>query len=338
MEIKPWVLDRIEQTFVLFKNNFVWLFLPLFLYNFLSIVILGSFSQYYFMSKINSIESVQNSDIFTFLNTPEVVFYIVVWTFIFIIYLLFYIVILLWLLKSIKQTLNNETINISENFYYWISRFYSSMKTYWYIFAYIALITSIIFISWGLIFNISYFYWWIWNLETIWWWLMITGLVLFIVFSLYRGLKSKFAIYSAVDEDIFDKNNFLLSVKSTESNWWRILWNFMLVWIIISLVFWLINWLVSAVFFWISWWQWFLEWLISAYNSNNVDLIKEQINNYLWNFSILSEIFKNLINNILNTLESIFFIVFTYLFFIRLKTELNLKSDTIDKVDDMKNL
>jgi hypothetical protein len=52
---------------------------------------------------------------------------------------------------------------------------------------------------------------------------MIISLITFIIFSIYRGTKAMFALYSAVDKNKYSKINFLHSVKITNDNWWRIL-------------------------------------------------------------------------------------------------------------------
>jgi hypothetical protein len=49
---KKSVLDRIEQSFILLKQNFVELFLPIFLYKLISIVLFGSIAAYYFFRNV----------------------------------------------------------------------------------------------------------------------------------------------------------------------------------------------------------------------------------------------------------------------------------------------
>ena len=49
------------------------------------------------------------------------------------------------------------------------------------------------------------------------------------------------------------------------------------------------------------------------------------IDDYVWNFSIFWEILLNTIDNILNTIWSVFTLVFTYLFYLRLKFESKLE-------------
>jgi hypothetical protein len=64
----------------------------------------------------------------------------------FLVYLLLYIPVFLGLIKTIQQVYNNEAVKIQKNIYYGFSRLWLSMKTYWYIFAYVALIPALIFI------------------------------------------------------------------------------------------------------------------------------------------------------------------------------------------------
>jgi hypothetical protein len=323
MDIREWVISRISDTAELFKNNFVWLFLPLFLYNFISIVIVWTFVKYYTISKLSLISEYQNFDIFMFLNDSNSVISIIISSFAFILYLLLYIIVLLWLLKSIKQSIKNEKITILENFIYGLHRFWWSMKTYWYVFVYVVLTPAIFFIVWWLFFNISYYLWSLDFLKTIWIFLMWIWFLLFIVYSIYRWLKSKFALYSAVDKDSFTKENFSNSVIFTNNNRWRIFWNFLLVWILVWFITMLISWIFWLIFFSLSWWNSVLDSIIFGLKTNNPELIKSTISEYLLNFSLFNEILSNIVKNIFNTFASIFLIIFSYLLFLRLELESN---------------
>ena len=181
-----------EQAFVLFKNNFLWLFLPFFLYNFISIVIIWTISKYYIMKNISWIWSVEWLDYFSFLNDSAVVIWLVAWTILFILYLLLYIVVLLWFLKSMNQVMSGEKIDIISNLKYWISNFWNSMKTYWYIFSYIALIPSFFFIIGWLLFNISFYMELNSSIKEIWWLLMIIWWLLFLFLQYIDELKLVF--------------------------------------------------------------------------------------------------------------------------------------------------
>ena len=205
---KKSVLDRIEQSFILLKQNFVELFLPIFLYKLISIVLFGSIAAYYFFRNVWKISD-NSLDFFSSLNDPFIVLSIAIGIFLFLLYLLLYIPIFLWLIHSIKQAYNWDVVTGKQNILYWFSRFSDSMKTYWYIFSYVALLPAIIFIIGGLLFNAGFYFSWFESGKYIGGAIMVFSWVLFLVFALYRGIKSSFSLFSAVDRDTFTKNNFL---------------------------------------------------------------------------------------------------------------------------------
>ena len=45
----------------------------------------------------------------------------------------------------------------------------------------------------------------------------------------YRWVKTYFSLNSAVDSSEYTKENFNISVKITDWNWWRIVWNYILI-------------------------------------------------------------------------------------------------------------
>lgn len=306
MEINENVLGRIEQSFILFKNNFKELFLPLFIYNLLSLVVFWTLLMYFFLSGIWDIIK-PDLDLFSFLNNPYVIISIIVWTMAFIIYLMLYLPILLGLIKSIKQAYEWNKITSKENVIYWFSRLKKSFNTYWYIFSYVALIPSIVFILWGLLFNISYYVEWYEFLKNIWIGFLILGWIIFLLFFVYRWVKTKFSIYSAIDNDTFTKDDFSESLKITDNNWRRIVWNLFLIWLIISSITWFIWWIINIFSYW---------W---------IDFTSiRSINDISWlfaNFSITGQLIGWFINNIISTIGAVFLIIFTYLFFIRLSFE-----------------
>ena len=321
--VKEKFFDRFDQAFKLFKNNFIWLFFPFFIYNFISVVIVWTLTKYYLMVNIKWINNLDWLDFFSFLNNSTVVMWIIIGTILYIIYLLLYIVVFLWLIKSFRQIFNWEKITMTQNIKYGLSSFISSMKTYWFIFAYIALIPAIIFIIWWIFFNLSYFLWNYEYLQKFWWALMNLSLIIFIWFSVYRWTKATFAIYSAVDKDSFTKNNFNNSIKITDNNWWRILGNIMLIWIMLSWIASLVSWFVWSILFFSSWWSSLIEEIIVWFNGHNINSLKDLLNTYFNNYSIFTEILSNTLNNIISTISKIFILLFTYLFFKRLENKEN---------------
>jgi hypothetical protein len=300
------VLDRIEQSFEIFRKNFIKLFLPIFLYKLLSVVLFWWIATYYFISNIWKLSD-NTLDFFTILNDPYIITSIVIWVFLFIVYLLLYIPVLLSIIKSTKQSYNWEKINIQENLLYWFSRFSKSMKTYWYIFVYVALLPAIIFIIWWGLFNAWFYFpdFSIW--KQIGWVIMVFSWILFLVFSLYRWIKTTFSISSAIDKDKFTKENFLHSLHITKNNWWRIFWNFFFVWFIVWLVWSFLSWAV-----WIF--------IPSAFDFEEIKSVEDLKN--IWEvFSIFPLLLSNFVKSIIDTAGLVFIIIFTYIFFKRLEQE-----------------
>lgn len=327
MIIKESVLDRLSQSFYLFKDNFLWLFLPFFLYNFISIVMVWTISKYYIMKNISWMWNVEWLDYFNVLNDPAVVMWIVIGVLLFLIYLLLYIVILLWFLKSMNQVVLGEKVDVISNLKYWISNFKNSMKTYWYIFSYIALIPSFFFIIGWLLFNFAFYMELGSSVKEIWWLFMIIWVLLFIVFAIYRWTKAVFPLYSAVYNDNYSKGNFLESINITNNNWWRIIWNLLLIGLLTSLIMSIIGWLIWIISFFWSGWASLIEWISSIVINwsqswdFNISNIKTLLDWYVNNFSILWEILWNTIDNILWTISTVYLLIFTYLFFLRLSNE-----------------
>ncbi len=306
MIIKANVFGRIEQSLILLKNNFLDFFVPFFIYNFISFLVFWVIFMSFWLSMIWNMD--MNTDFFLFLNNPKIVIFIALWMILFITYLLLIIPVFLGLLKSIKQAINNEQITTKNNIFYWFSNLINSFKTYWYIFAYVALIPSIIFILWWILLIAWYFFNGLDFLKQIWLFLMIVWLVLFITFSIYRWYKTSFSIYSAVNNNSFTKIDFIKTISYTNNNWWRIFWNFLLVLLIILTVSSILSWIFSTVSF-----------------NNNIDIYSiesmENIKSLASNFSIVTESLYWFLNTTISTIWKIFWIIFTYLFYLRLKEE-----------------
>ncbi|MDP2091325.1 MAG: hypothetical protein Q8K30_07055 [Candidatus Gracilibacteria bacterium] len=307
MLVKAGVLDRIEQSFGIIKSNFLDFFIPFFVYNFISFLVIWVAVFSFGLGVIGGLDTT-SIDPFVILNNPKVVILISVGMITMIIYLLLYIPILLGLIKSIKQAINGEDITTKDNIIYGFKNLTNSFKTYWYIFAYVALIPSIIFILGGIMFNASYFLGAPENLKIIGGVFMGISVVLFLAYSIYRGYRASFSIYSAVDNDSFTKDDFIKTLSFTDNKWWRIFGNFLLLGLIIGLLTSLIGGIFSA---------------ISLSNKIDTDSIKtiEDIKLLASNFSIVTQSLSGFVNTIISTIGKIFVIIFTYLFYLRLKQE-----------------
>lgn len=333
--------DRFSQTFKILKENFTKLFLPFFIYNFISIVILWTISKYYFYTSFLAIKWENTINYFGLLNNPIIIILIIIWVLLFIWYLILFIPIFLALIKSINQIYNEEEINYNENLKYWFSNILNSFKTYWYIFVYVSLIPAIIFIFWWLLFNIWLYFNNLKYLVNIWWIIIFISLLIFIFYSIYRWIKAKFALYSAVSNNNFTKNDFNNSISITENNWRRIFWNLFLLWILLSIIIsiiWWIIWLFMFVNSNPSFITNFFHWYDSTLNIkiNNPNEFLETFKSYFNNFSFLSEIINKTINTVLQTFSSIITIIFIFLLFKRLKLEneipvLEINNKTIEK-------
>jgi len=108
---KETVFDRIEQTFELFKNNFIELFLPIFLYTFWTITIFTNTFSYFWLKYIqefiNNFSESKIAENFDWINYSSE---IIIWASIFIILTILFVTIYIpfWLatVKWIKQAYN----------------------------------------------------------------------------------------------------------------------------------------------------------------------------------------------------------------------------------------
>lgn len=309
------VLDRIEQSFDIFKKAFIYLVLPLFVYNIISFVFFALVLSYFLFSWILlSLFELLRGDIFLFFSDIKFLLLASLSLFFLLLYVLLLIPFLIYTIKTIGDFYNwVEKLDFKDNFLYATSRFFDIMRTYWYIFAYLALLPSLIFIIWWFIFNIGYFFDLQFNYKIIWWGFMLAWFLYFIVNMIYKWIKSTFALYSAIDNDSYTKEDFLQSVSVTDKNWWRIFWNLVLVWLIV----WFFSWFASKFFsiFFGSFW-----------NFTNLDfqnINKDTIQDFINAFSFFNYFVSWFFDNLIKTIESVFVYIFIYVFYKRLVFESN---------------
>ena len=331
---KETVFDRIEQSFELFKNNFVKLILPLFAYSFATITIFMSVVSYFWMKYAerfsDNFDKNKISENLDWLNySSEIVIWISVFIILIILYLTLYIPFWLATIKSIKQWYNWEEITVKENIIYWFKNIFNSFKTYWYVFAYVTLIPALIWIVWGFL-SIYGMQFWDKNYTQIWVSISIFALIFFIFFSVYRWTKSSFYMSSAIDKNEFTKENFNFSVKITKNKFWRIIWNFLLIWLIISVVTWIANNIVSLFG---SSFDFDIESLANLKENWNIEEIMNLVNETLKSYSPITNLILNSIETFIKTISTVFILIFTYILFKRLEIENNTEIVKEEKIE-----
>ncbi len=307
------ILDRIERTFFLYKRWFINLSIPYLVYNVIWLVVLP----YLLIITLFPLFTT----FFDWFKLSYIFIFLLPVLFIVLFYIIFFITIFLMTIKTIKYYYDNkdndENNSLKDEFNYAKKNIWLVMKTYWYIFAYVALVPSIIFIVWGLFFNISFFLWTDPLISTIWGVLMWVWAFLFVIFAIYRWIRASFALYNAISYDDYTKTNFNNAINLTKNNWWRILWNSLLVWIIISLLSWVITNIISFLI--PSWYNsWFIE------------------NIWTWNFSILGSFnyfLISLLSWVVNSLGAVFMAIFMYLLYKDIQSEYN-NLDSIKSVEN----
>jgi len=324
MILEEKVLDRIEQSFEIFRKSFTYLVVPFFCYYLLSFVFFGLIMIYLLFSGtfLSIFDTMDYNNFFLFFTNPKVVFLIFMTIVLGILYLLIYIPFFIYSIKTIWDFYKwAEKINFKDNLMFSLTKFMPLMKTYWYIFAYVALIPSLFFIAWGILFNLSYFLNFGDLYSTIWVVFMSIWAILFAIFAIYRWLKTSFSVFSAVDSDDYSRENFKFSVEITKNKWWRILWNIFLIWLIV----WLLSWMASnffSIFFGKTW---------SFSNMDFNSLNKETIQNLINSFSFFNYFVSWFFEMLISTIWKIFILIFIYIFYKRLSFE------TIKTIENTEN-
>lgn len=331
-ELKAWVFDRIEETYNLLfsdKKNFLYLVFPIYIYKLFIWIFIWNFVSYVLLWNLNSIN---NINIFSNPFYLILFFFIIVW---FLLYITFFVWFLLATIKTTKDIFEDKVIDIKENIKYWFNSIIPSFDTYWHIFAYIVLIPFYIISFWWVLF-IIWKYLSIVLLVSYWLKILFFGLFVMFIFMIYRWVKINFSITSAVDNNSYTKDDFIRSVKITDWNWWRIVWNFLLLSIILWIVFSIIGsilWIFTTSIFDIL----DIQWLYNSYQHHNINQdmvknIKDQISSYYWNF-YLNNFIVSIFQEFFDIVKYVFVLVFTYLFYKRLYIEKFSKNSDLKKED-----
>ncbi len=325
-DIKAGVLERVEQTFqiVFSKKNFLILLLPLVIYK------VGSFLSlsYLEISVMNSVmwdaKNISEVNTESILSSTALPLFIVLYSIITILFSLIYICVNLWIIKTSKEILLGNELKQEDNFMYWVEHFLRSMYSYYYYFMYVFIIPSLVFIIWWCILIYALQNGWKESglfdiaIATIVWGTIIGGWI-----AVYKSIKATFFLSSAIDKEDFSRENFQTSTQTTDGNWWRILWNLLLIGIIVSLCTSMITGAISS--FTSIWWS---TSLLTKILSNpdllgNPSGLQNIVNSLeapsLWILQIIS----GAVNQWIQAIAWGFTIVFTYLFFKRLEQEKN---------------
>lgn len=343
MNIQAWVLDRVETTFFLMKKNFVKMILPLFVFNFIFFGFLYLVFINYIVKIMSWFDAWNYNDIFQIIYSSQWVLVISILIFMWLLYALLYLPILLTTIRIINKTFLNESIDLEENVYFWFKNILNSFSTYWFIFKYVYLLPAIIFIIWGIWFNV----WYILEFESNIWEVlnnisigfMVFWFILFLIFSVYRGLKVTFAIYSAVSKEEFTQKNFDLNKQITDNNLLRILWNLILVWFII----WFAAWFIESIFeifipdsLTVLWLDELILWLQNTQWNVNISEVFNN-SNFDISFSNITYLISTFITQFIWVISSVFMLVFTYVFMKRLELE-NKQNSSSDIINESENI
>lgn len=314
MLYKKYVLGRIEQSFMFYKDNFFNLSMLI------GIFYLIIFNVFWYIWSIITL-LFNEKEIFSPLN----IFLAIILFLMLIIYLVLEIWVIISLYKTIIDIDWKKEIDLKANFRYWISNITNLIKIYYYIFIYVFLLPSLL-----LIFGWFYFLYLQYNHLINLVWIdyeniikIIFSFVLFIwIFTIYIVYKSNKAIFSipwAISKNDFNKESFNKTINLTNWNWWRIFWNFLLVWIIISILSWIINSIFQINNFF-EFQKLFTH--MDLHNLNSDKILNEIKNGNIFEESFFVWFLKRIIMIITITYTSIF----TYIFYKRLEEEsLNLK-------------
>jgi len=310
-------LDRIEQSFIIFKDNIFPLTVPLLIFNFLTLVVLPYFIMLLFFVII-PLESFfsQGWDIEAFSNISLIVtFGITLWFLLTIIYIICLIPIQVAIIKTIKNSINGTQESIQDTLKYGIKRIFDIFRVYWYIFAYTLLLPACVFIVWGILLNIGLYY----NtsstevLTLVWGSLMWVSAIFALFSMIYRWTKATFAWVSAVDSESFYKDNFLYSVKITDGKWWRVFWNVFGVAIIWTLVIGIVGGLWESIAFLGNDWEAISE----------IETEQQEFQHLISSFTDFNILFfiNSIIQTFLNTVLGVFVSVYIYVYYKRLEFE-----------------
>ncbi len=322
IEPKQNFLDRIEQTFILYKSDFLNVSLYYIWFIILNWIIFKWFTLLimFVWLKFVNVENL-NIDTSLYINLTYI---IVIFMIVFITLLIIQIPFYLSLILNVNQLYKGEKITYKENFFIALKNIKKAFYTYRYIFKYVWLIPCLLLIVWLLII--------IFDLNI---WLIIIWItfIISLYFIFYRWTQICFSMISAVSYNSFTVDNFTKSISITKNKLWRIFWNLFWLWIIIWLSLSIFN-LFLSLFISSDNYSEIITSLITQSNNPNFDLaksipdIKNQLTpTFAWT---INSIFHWIINDIIKWIIFIFTLIFSFIFFKRLENEANLEIKSND--------
>lgn len=311
MQTQEKVLSRIEQSFkLLLKNKEI-----LIGYWIISIV-LYIIWMLIFKYSINSLTFSTN---FIF-EQNNILIFIGILLYI-LLSIIIQIAIFIWSVHYIKEISNERPIQLIDSFKYWLDNILRSFITYYHVFIYVYLLPLWLLIIWLMLILLQQT--WIINSWTIGWILSLLSVMVLMYYIIYRWTKSMFAIYWAVDKDIYNKDNFVNTVNITKNNWLRIFWNCLLLWLIL----WLSSSLINQIFSYMT-----PTFDFESFRNNknlSPELIKAMFD------SIFTISIGWIMSSVIGSIIYIFSNTFYYLFYKRLEYEFSPtdKTDTSDEYE-----
>ena len=310
MKVKNGVLGRIGQTFQLFAANIVPLSLLYIIAIFIFELVFSTFFKFSVFGNIN----MWAENILDELYNVQTLIMIIVWIIIFLVYLIALIPVNIGTIRWVKQAYSWKEVTVKENFMYAINNFFGIFKTYWFIFAYVALVPAVVLIVWLILVLL----WQLWIPFASW----VGGIVsvvaifMFMVYSIYRWIKATFAIYNAIEKEEYTKINFDESIKYTTNNWWRIAGNIILFALLMIFVGGII-WYVTS-FLWIRWPQIDMSQFADPENLSAEDL--RMVSDTLSQVTI-GGVIAWIINAFVQSIITVLWTIFTYLLYKTMQIE-----------------
>ncbi len=289
MQYKEGVLDRFGQSLELYGKNIIKLTLPFFIYNLLVLVIA--------MWSIMSILAT-----FTGGSEPTMgmaIFVIIAMLLLFLVYIIFTVPVLACTLRSIKNVANGEKADLKANFSYGMKNFWEIVKVYWFVFLYVMLIPMVIIVVGITMLALG--------IEAGAIVIMIGGFVQ-IAFMIYRGLKTAFSVYDAIDTDNYTKENFDKKLSLTDGKLLRVFGNFIVYAILVSLIMWVVGMVIGNI------------WTNPSITDIDFKDLKSFVA-YTQSYNFFGGLIWDIIGLLFSAITTVFGFVFVYIFYKRLETE-----------------